>query len=151
MVGWHHFPVPFLCLCGMVFIWNLIIVISTGALCGDCTNGTGVGVLRMNCRECGGQYFYALGFLGKFTWKFIKFLSQPVICFSSSSTNLLFVLLFLMQACFSPSGSICTLDHFGSTESSRNDVRYGSHAFMCMVPVATEIEHKLYYLYICYN
>ena len=36
-----------------------------GALCGECENGTGVGVLRTNCRECSGEAYYALGILSE--------------------------------------------------------------------------------------
>ena len=35
-----------------------------GTLCGHCINGTGVGVLRTNCRECTKDNYFALGFLG---------------------------------------------------------------------------------------
>ena len=37
---------------------------ATGTLCGRCVNGTGVGVLRFNCRDCDSSNYWALGFLG---------------------------------------------------------------------------------------
>ncbi len=36
-----------------------------GTLCGRCINGTGVGVLRTNCRECQGDNYYAIALLGQ--------------------------------------------------------------------------------------
>jgi len=37
----------------------------TGSLCGECVNGSAVGVLRTNCRNCISDNYYAVGFLGE--------------------------------------------------------------------------------------
>ncbi len=38
-----------------------------GILCGECVNGTAVGVLRTNCRECRTNNYYSIALLGKQT------------------------------------------------------------------------------------
>ena len=43
-----------------------------GTLCGRCVNDTSVGVLRFNCRDCGSNKYWAIGFLGQLKYTYVQ-------------------------------------------------------------------------------
>ncbi len=43
----------------------LAVCVYLGTLCGECVNGTTVGVLRTKCRKCTENNYYAVALLGK--------------------------------------------------------------------------------------
>ena len=49
--------------CTIILFIMCIVDPIAGTLCGTCVNGTGVGVLRTNCRDCDKENYFSLAFL----------------------------------------------------------------------------------------